>query len=84
MPASKQDRSEPSILIWAPAGETPTAPAFEASSAVTFGSLSDAIIHAEGSAPSRSEKPWILTSGALFGPDQIRALHATIVEKGTP
>lgn len=75
-------KREPAILIWAPAGETPVQPDFEVSSAATFESLSDAVVHAQAETAGRPEKPWILVSGAMFGPDQIRVLFATMPEDG--
>ncbi len=83
MPTEPHRHHDIAILIWAPAGETPTAQAFEARSAATFDFLSDAIIHAQKDAPSRPDKPWISTSDVMFGPDQIRVLYATMVSRGT-
>jgi len=82
MPSGQHKPHDPAILIWVPVGETPTAHAFAVRSASTFDFLSDAIIHAQKEAAHRPEKPWISTSDALFGPDQIRVLEATIAATG--
>ena len=73
-------KREPAILIWVAAGETPVQPDVEVGGAVTFDSLSDAVVRAQADAAGRPEKPWILISGAMFGPDQIRVLFATMPE----
>ncbi len=82
MPSEQQKLRDPAILIWVPVGETPTRHAFAASGASTFSFLPDAIIHAQKDAAHRPEKPWILTSNVMFGPDQIRVLYATITAEG--
>jgi len=67
-----------SILIWLAAGQTPAGENFEATGARTFESLSDAVVQAAGEAEGRPESPWILTSDAMFGPEQIKVLAATL------
>jgi len=84
MPTDPRKSHDIAILIWVPAGETPTTQAFEVSGASTFDFLSDAIIHAQKDAADRPDKPWILTSDVMFRPDQIRVLAATIVSKEAP
>src|SRR4051812_44800711 len=84
MPTDPHKSHDVAILIWVPAGETPATQAFEVSGASTFDFLSDAIIHAQKDAADRPDKPWILTSDVIFGPDQIRVLAATIVSKEAP
>ncbi|MFD2648872.1 hypothetical protein ACFSX5_13865 [Devosia albogilva] len=72
--------NESAILIWLPAGEVPHAPSFEVASAMTCPSLKDALIAARTDAASRSDHPWISTSGAIFTPEQIRVLLETLLD----
>ena len=78
MPSEQHKLHDPAILIWVPVGETPTTHAFAVRGASTFDFLPDAVIHAQKAAAHRPEKPWIVMSNVLFGPDQIRVLDATI------
>jgi hypothetical protein len=73
-------KQEPAIIIWLPAGEVPQASSFEVASATTCKSLADALVSARRDSAGRLEDPWILTSDAIFGPDQIRVLLETLIE----
>lgn len=72
--------NDASILIWVADGSAPTVPDFEVRAAVTHDSLANAVLHAHVENPLRPEKPWILTSGAIFGPEQIRVLSGLVGE----